>query len=232
MAPTLHRIRTIPFLYAWRQILDYADPMITPQGLRKLAATTFLLVSVGLLSTGCAGGVDDPYSSESVSQASEQHKKDGRTEVAEALADGEVTADEYDDAYWNLRKCLEDRGYAVTDAVTSPLTGSTFEFVYNDNGRSKEAAYADYEECENTYWTPVAEVYSATAPSVIEQDLKLAIVDCLELQGETVNADARSFSDLIGSGASEDLRDKASTCAQESAFRLYPDLPSLAVAFG
>ena len=193
-----------------------------------------LVVAASLLLVACAspqqGGDINPLDPDSVSQMSADLEDQGYAEQAKALADGVVDADEYDAAYELLRQCVEEKGYGVSDAIVSPLNGTTYEFVYQDNGRKVEEAIADYESCEAQYWYPTSFIYSDTAPQEITEPLKEAIIACMEREGISAESDASSYTELVGGiDASQETLEIGASCAQESAYELYPELKTLAV---
>lgn len=156
-------------------------------------------------------------------------EENGHSDQAAALSDGKVSAEEYEAAFERLRSCIEEDGYAVTDFAVSPLTGTTYEFAYFSNGKSDSVASAHYAECETAYWQPTAGVYADTAPQRIDEPLKAAIVLCMEKEGEGAEPEAQTFTELVGYDSSQERREVASNCAQESAAALYPELRTLGV---
>jgi hypothetical protein len=188
--------------------------------------------------SGCAGGGQPPsgdggsessFTAEGIEKMRSSLEESGFTAQAEFLQDGVITAEEYQASFERLKSCITSMGYDVSEAVTSPLTGSTLEFVYMMNGRDPDVALVDFDACEAEHWQPLAGIYGATAPQRVEEPLRVAIVDCMKREGEDVDDSATTFTQIVGAEADDSRFEVAATCALDEAYSLYPELPGLGV---
>jgi hypothetical protein len=175
---------------------------------------------------GYTGGVMD---SEQIKDLARQESEAGNEEQAEILADGAVSFAEYEGSFNSLTSCLSEVGIEVSEPLVSPVSGNRYEFSMDTGELDAQAAMADSDVCQAKFWTSVSQAYSFSNPDVMEPPLRTATSECLvglgiEPTGEEVNA--KEFADLPGVDP-EDL----SACILDAATELYPEYPSLTVAF-
>lgn len=191
------------------------------------------LLALTLATTACGSGANSnqpmEYDASTITQLSDHLRDQGSEAQADALKDGVISADEYQNLFDGLRKCIEDKGYGLDGPYTSPLTGTTLEFAYRDNGRTAEQTMPDYEECETLFWQPAAAVFAATSAQRMDGDFKAGVIQCLARAGEEASAEAITYAELVGTGASQTRIEKASECARDVAFGQNPDLITLSI---
>ncbi len=190
-------------------------------------------LSFALTTTGDTKTVEvwaDPSDKTSIINAGEQLVAAGDVEQGRALEDGVVDETEYRESFERLRSCVEEAGPRVSDAVVSPLDGSTLEFAYDSGSLSTSTAMAIYDSCEGKHWQPLASLYEAVAPSAIEPKLADAIAKCVEASNGVApknRADVDSFFEAGDGG--EQQQEAVATCAMEETWALYPSMPSVTV---
>jgi len=187
--------------------------------------------------TGCATP-SQPEKSQgltksSIESISKQLASEGRSDQARFLKDGSVSATEYDAAFKNFNTCIEDRGYALSAPVVSPLTGTNYEFVFDSQGRDEAKASVAFNECSDRYWAQVSAVYADTARQKIDPPFAQAIESCLAGRGYKVDSMATTFSQIAGKDPVKDKkrRSAAGACAQSTFQSLYPSIPSLTLNY-
>ncbi|TFD00501.1 hypothetical protein E3T28_08205 [Cryobacterium sinapicolor] len=192
------------------------------------------LILCGLF-TGCSsnegsqqynGGV---MSSEQVKELGRQESDSGNTEQAAVLADGSVSFEEYDESFNLLAGCLRNVGIEPSAPLMSPVSGNRYEFSMNSGELDPQSALADGDVCQAKYWSSVSQAYSFSTPDVMEAALRTSTSECLEKKGiETTGGEtnAKAFADLPGVDP-----DVLSSCILDAATEMYPEYPSMTVAF-
>jgi hypothetical protein len=190
-------------------------------------------LSFALTTTGDTKTVEiwaDPSDAKSIISAGEQLVAAGAEEQGRALQDGAVDETEYRESFERLRSCVEEAGPRVTDAVISPLNGSTLEFAYDSGSLSTSTAMAIYDSCEGEHWQPLASLYEAVAPSAIEPKLADAIAKCVEASNAVAPKDRSDFEGFFEAGnGGENQQEAVASCAMEETWALYPSMPSVTV---
>jgi len=204
---------------------------------RPIAFAALLLVVVPLLSA-CTGG--NGAGAEEAGTTSAQMKavareagSNGYSELEAMLEDGKVTKDEYWQGVQNLQACVEERGLGFSEPQLSPVTGITYEFTINANGRSEEQVSADLAECEDRYFGSgfLEQAYRETHAQVMEPALRSAVVACMAKVGETGNADGANLAEIAPLDDDDRTRrDVAIKCAMEEGLRLFPELQTISIA--
>lgn len=200
------------------------------------AGAAAALVSGGLslaLATGETTTVEIwavPSEPTSIINASEQLIAAGAVEQGSALKDGIVDETEYRESFELLRSCVEEAGPRVSDAVVSPLDGSTLEFSYDAGSLNPSTALAIYDSCEKKYWQPLSSLYEAVAPNAIEPKLADAIAKCVETSNGVAPKARPDLDSFFAAGdAGAEQQEIVSTCAMEEALNLYPSIPTITV---
>lgn len=200
-----------------------------------LALAGFALVGL----VGCAGTPHerDPSATRGPEEiraeilgAANALREQGKTEQADIFTDGAIDHDEYRTALNDLQSCIESKGYSFNGPRLSPVTGITFEFVHDVNGRSEAQGVEDFTACEERYWDPLASFYLSTHDQLMDPQLKNAVLQCMEdegLPGDPRGTNLAEISPITGDD--EATRGAARECTMEEAQRLYPDLPTVTI---
>ena len=182
----------------------------------------------GLLITSCSAQ-EPGYSNAHIVELSQEELSKGNSEQADALADGEVDSSEYEEAYWNLRRCLEGYGYTVTDAYLNPVTQLNYDFLIDGAGHDQYEVNRRVDDCEERYWLAVSRVYVLTQPHVMAEPLKQSLVECLSQKGTNVDTNFVNLGELVDFPQVE--MGDAIDCINERIPLLYPELPAYSISF-
>ncbi|MEV7619224.1 hypothetical protein AB0N59_03695 [Microbacterium sp. NPDC089321] len=204
---------------------------------RPIALAALLLVVVPL-SSACAGGngadaEEAGATSAQVKAVAEEAGSNGYSELEAMLEDGKVTKGEYWQGIQNLKGCVEGRGLGFSEPQLSPVTGITYEFTINGNGRSEEQVSAELTECEDRYFGSgfLEQAYRETHAQVMDPALRSAVVACMAKAGEAGNADAANLAEIAPlDDGDRTRRDVAVKCAMEEGLRLFPELQTISIA--
>lgn len=202
-----------------------------------------LLPLVALL-TGCsekpssASLTSGPIiSSEQIREIGRQLRTEGKVRQADILEQGSVSFPQYEGAFRNLRDCVEEKGYSLSEPQTNPLNGVTYSFVLKLNSRNPEKAAADYSSCKEQHWSMVAAVFENTSRKVMDSALWAATRDCLAAAGFEAPSKPGLLVDMVGEkpvggdGVLSPRAKAATSCVEENAMRLYPKLATVDVSF-
>lgn len=157
-------------------------------------------------------------------------REHGFNEQADAFEDGQVTAEEYQNSIQQLRGCIESGGYGFSDPHLSPVTGLTYEFVFNSNGRDDAQAMEHFNSCQDRYITPLSTVFLSTHTQQMDPLLKSELLQCLESSSKPGNAAGINLVEIAPiTQEDESLRKAARSCITQLVPELFPDLPSAAI---
>lgn len=161
-----------------------------------------ILVAMGVLAACGSGGVgpefeglDTPAGRLAAAQLGNASEF-GR----EIVADGEVTAAEYERAVLATKRCIEDEGFAV-EGPTLAANGVLLDLVIVNGGEDADGnsrVRPVYDRCSGEFLEPVSMVYAEQqVPSEEERREQLAsLVTCFEdagVSGFTVDTLAHEF---------------------------------------
>jgi hypothetical protein len=153
----------------------------------------------------------------------------GFGEQAAMLEDGMITADEHQEAFDLLRRCLEDGGEGIAAGpYVNPLDGLTYEFLI-DPGENIEDPIAQGEleiACEERFFTTLNYDYGRSHEPRMDPVLHGALTECLAEKGFETSGEEKTVKDFAGGAAAEagSERDLVVTdCIHSEVARLYPD---------
>lgn len=175
--------------------------------------------------------------SDQIKDIGRQLRTEGKTGQADILEQGSVSFPQYDGAFGNLRACVEEKGYSLSEPQTNPLNGVTYSFVLKLNGRIPQKAAADYSACKEEHWSMVAAVFENTSKKAMDSPLWSATKDCLAAAGFESPSNPGLLVDLVGEkpvggdGVLSPQAKAATSCVEENALKLYPKLAAVDVSF-
>lgn len=196
-----------------------------------LASASLALISI--LNTACSAPEKEQpgmrLSSEDVKAQGEREADLGHIESSELLKDGVVDKADYESAFENLRRCMREAGYKVSDPILSPVDNLAYVFEYDAAGRKSEGMRKDSSLCEEEYWSNVSAVYMNTNEQKMDEPIRSAAISCLQQKGYDVPESARSYLEMYGDPLSDEgkQRQDTATCVLETAYRLHPHIKSL-----
>lgn len=114
-------------------------------------------------------------------------------EVFHALADGRVTADEYDSVMTQFAACVADRGVQHEVTVTDPKTGWTLVAEPDDLTADERSSV---QWCSAKHVGDVVLYRAASDPGTATTEVLDAVRDCLAERGVTVSANADNLWDV------------------------------------
>ena len=200
-------------------------------GLVVVAAACVAFVGSGC-STQAQPGSSTLTPREIVLQTAKQAQDAGYTDQYEALKDGEVTSDEYDQAFHNLADCYKASGVGVTTPVVNPVDGFSYLFESVGNGLDSKKVEQVQTKCLNEHWMLVSAAYNTVTPPRMDDALRIAVMSCLNSHGFKTTSGEKNLSELGGPGPVADERHSATVqCVGDEAFKLYPNLPPINLLF-
>lgn len=189
-----------------------------------------LVVSGVLVLTACGTQAEGSTLSEAqIERLAIEAEEAGYAEQAAFLEDGEVTEREYAAAVDNYVECVAQYGYSVSERVVSPVDSLSFEYVTDTVGFDQNEASGNIQACSERHITYVERGYLGSHEARMDVPLLRAMDACVRDRGisTTGNETApRDFFELEGMDPPT-----FSECLTGSAEDLYPELPSISVAF-
>lgn len=188
-----------------------------------------------LLLTGCGTAADDE-GSWTVDRVLAEARAAGQDRVVELLEDGEITLEEIQRFEDEGDDCLRALGVTIGERMISPVDGwSTLRDLSYDglDIEHDQDLRAGVEACNDEWavgWLQVA--YDITHEEVMDEPLMHAVRACLEAAGHQTTGQERNVDDLLAGKAEGPRLETLRVCVMDEAFRLYPDLPALAVGYG
>ncbi|MDR0366221.1 MAG: hypothetical protein LBH68_05285 [Bifidobacteriaceae bacterium] len=167
-------------------------------------------------------------SSSDIRSDARELKRQGYTEQAAMLEDGEITAEEYQEAFDLFRSCLEEVGEGIAAGpYVNPLDGLTYEFMI-DPGNVVDPIEQGKNEiaCEDRYFDPLDYDYGHSHEPQMDPVLHEALRECLADKGFETSGEEKSVRDFVGGDAAEvgsDLDNAVTECIRSEVERLYPD---------
>lgn len=195
-----------------------------------LAAAVLVLVLAG--GVGCSPGEGMTVSSAMIRADARDLRQRGFTEQADMLADGEVTAREYQDAFDSMRRCVEEAGLRMTGPYIDPLDGFSFDFTFRPGGGEgavwKDGDIEIIDECEDRYFVPLGADYEGSHVGQLDPVLREAVAECMGREGFELSGEERTVQDFVGESGFEDdgltgRADAATACFHSQMMRLYSD---------
>ena len=198
-----------------------------------VAAAVCLLGAVSGCTAQSSTVPEKPNPREQVLAVAKMALDAGYTEQYDAMKDGEITFDEYDNSYKNVASCYEASGVGVTTPVINPVDGTTYLFQALGNGLEPSKVQQVMNTCLDKYWTMLSAVYNAVTPATMDEALRVAVISCLQRDGFEVSGDEENLSELARtqSETGDKRRNAVTDCVGNEAFRLYPDLPPINLIF-
>lgn len=201
------------------------------RGIAAKLATPLILVSALLASCSSTPEAGPSLDSASIKAKAEAFREQGRSFLADLFRDGIVDADDYDAAFAEYRACMTSRGYDFSAPIVSPADGLRYIASFESEGKTEEQLSLDGEECASDL-AEVEAMYTATTEQVMAPELRTKIISCLVDRGLEIDATARNYPEMVGSGGqAEDWHQGLSDCLGSARHELYPDLPYLPVGF-
>ncbi|NHT17269.1 hypothetical protein [Cellulomonas sp. IC4_254] len=167
---------------------------------------------------------------ETISEAQTAARENGWESQSVLLADGIVTSADYDQAISNTRVCAEHRANGITEPRLSPIDNLTREFGFPVGAMAEEAVWAASDECLQQHLWTVEAAYISTHEAVMDDDIRVASLQCMAERGFVMTGDIRSARDMavrIPHESEPELTD----CITQAALRLRPDLDSIGVSW-
>jgi hypothetical protein len=153
------------------------------------------------------------------------------------LADGHVSATEFQQAWDGYAHCISEVGFVVSTPVVDPVGNVELIYTYRRQGTaptspSRDVQMTDEEagridDCEARYWFPVSAIHIAETPDHMTPLLADAVTRCMSGRGYDV-AGSTSFGEVVGAedGHAEGARVEAGReCLSKAMAEHYPDLP-------
>ncbi|MFD4957864.1 hypothetical protein [Microbacterium sp. NPDC058389] len=156
----------------------------------------------------------------------------GAQESADALADGDVTYDEYLEAARRYQACLRDVGVVIEGPHLSPVDNVWLLWQLPEEISGGESVAAAVSSCDER-WRPVAAAYIDTHEQRMDDGLQAAVVTCMAAAGYDLSGDESQVIDFMGeieSPPTPRMQD-AERCIVELSQRLFPELPGVTVAY-
>ncbi|MDR1189627.1 MAG: hypothetical protein LBK95_19610 [Bifidobacteriaceae bacterium] len=199
------------------------------------------LVVAGVPSCGQSGEDGVEVTSAMIKSDARQLEGQGYTEQAALMADGEITADEYQDAFDQLRGCLDGIGMTITvGPYVSPVDGLTLEFMMGPPDPNAEMTMTDSQhvtECDERHFATLNHDYSHSREPQMDPALHSAVRDCLADKGFETSGTEKTVEDFVGEAAQvdpagSDRDDAVSDCMRSEMERLYSDREIVGGGFG
>lgn len=191
-----------------------------------LCPGAMVLGLVGCAASQVEGPAEEELSSTEIVQSlAEQAKASGLDEVYDVLRDGEVSKREYDAAFSAMKSCLEDVGISVLDGGINRADGISHIYSIEPNGLAEDVFLEEQQNCLDSHFQLVDAAYTATTPKVMDEPLRVAVLECMEKNGYETDGTEKNFSDIaVSADADGGKRVKtAAACVGEEGQRLYPD---------
>lgn len=151
----------------------------------------------------------------------------GWDQQAEVLADGEVTAAEYDALVASYIECYESEGVPMTDPVVHPAN-PRLRITAPENPGSEVAVDSEaLVECQTTYLGVEELLWEDPAP--MEPPLADAIRECMSGTGSPLEPDDDDLGDMARAVGPEG-NDALARCVSEETSAFAPDLPAVSVS--
>lgn len=144
-----------------------------------------------------------------------------------------LDASDYEQAFRNFSQCFTGRGHTVSDPVLNPADNLTYIYTLDTVGLDPSVVTQDQNECSADF-LEVEAMYTATTPQVMDEPLRLAIIECMQAQDLPIDPDAKNYPDFItlaGDSADTEWRISFGSCLSQAGAQLYPDLESIPVGF-
>ncbi|MDR1394245.1 MAG: hypothetical protein LBJ62_09840 [Bifidobacteriaceae bacterium] len=126
-------------------------------------------------------------------------EKQGYTEQAEMLEDGQVTDEEFREAFDLMAECLVAADVEILGPWVNPVDGVRLDFsAVFDDGVDHETARETVQSCWLPYWDSVSAWYVDTHPHVMDPPLRELVAECLEEKGYVLTGDEMSVEDFAG----------------------------------
>ncbi|WP_291380968.1 hypothetical protein [Demequina sp.] len=183
-----------------------------------------LATAVGLVLTGCSStSSGDSNSPPSLEQIAANARAGGHDWQADLLDDGDITPAEYDEGHRRNLACLDAAGITYSDPERNLPDG--FRWLYDMfwPGLSDSEGQRVSQDCYDQNLGDLELAMSAWGDWSTEPALLADIVDCVNNQGFSIDADVKNWNQVWLSGADQGLTQQAvAMCAQNGMARLHP----------
>lgn len=219
--------------------VSVVPPVVRGRGWRR--AVVVGLCAVGLLGlSGCGqGGGDDRVSSAQIKEHARELEERGYPEQAAMMADGEITAEEFQDAFDLFRKCLENAGEGIAAGpYTSPVDGLSLDYLIDPGEIEDPIAQGEIEiGCDDKYLQLLEPDYVYSHEPKMDPALHSALRECLAEKGFETSGEEKSVRDFVGEAAVDDPAgtdrdDVVVDCAHRELDRLYSDRQIVGTGLG
>ena len=154
----------------------------------------------------------------------------GYTLMAQQLADGIVSAEEYEVSFAAHNSCLEKTGwiFSTSPAVWNPV--DHLKLIRQGEG-PKGPDIAGEQLC-NEQFDYIDYLFQTTATPTMDLALVSAVQRCLDGKGVPYSSGATNLPEMVGPDAGgSSSADVVAACVTGEAKQLYPELPGLSIAF-
>ncbi|CAN3702713.1 hypothetical protein MMX123_02743 [Microbacterium sp. MM2322] len=194
--------------------------------IRKFA--TIVAIGAGLvLFSGCASA----FVATPVADAVKQLTESAPPEYAALVADGDVSADDYQAGFELFSDCMNAQGQTVSEPHLSPVDGMALVWEATPGaGRAATEYSADLADCYDPYGTLEA-IYNETGPGQMDEPLRAATQECLAAEGYQVPDTALNTTDMRAyvDGDPVEQLTVLTDCIVPAATKLYPDIPAFPI---
>jgi len=188
------------------------------------------IAGIALLLTGCSTGEEtskSEWTSADITARAKQLRDGGNAFAADLLADGIVSEDDYLSAIEEFTKCMNGRGYEVTNPVLSPVNSLNYLYESSPGSTDPDVFNKDLTDCSSTYMSEVEPMYLATHKAVMAEPLRVAMQACMHSKGYDVADDVRSFDDYFPESEAIEANGPRIECLIDTMRALYPDIGSV-----
>lgn len=204
----------------------------------RLARTIVLAIASVFVLAACSADASDDgiYQDEttlfatSVSGALTLAQQNDLEWEASILADGTITAAEYEDAHDRYMQCQKDLGYVLKyDKWLDPIDGLTLYsiLIYDDPETVDAVTPVMTQKCDKPYYL-VLETYRHTTPHRMDPNLIPLYQKCLTKNDIEFSGTERSLKEFVGeSDQASAIAGAYGNCAQEAVVELRPDGPNM-----
>lgn len=200
-----------------------------------MTRTTIACGAALLLLTGCGTAADDdaPWT---IDRVIAEARAAGQDRVVELLEDGEITLEQLQRFEDEGDDCLRALGVTIGERMINPVDGwfTVRELRYDGLDIEHDQDLRDAVEACNAEWDVgwLQVAYDITHDDVMDEPLMHAVRACLGAAGHETTGRERNAGDLLAGEEQGPRLEALRTCIADEAFRLYPDLPGLPIAYG
>lgn len=192
---------------------------------KRVIAILAICIAAGHLASCTDGGEISESEVLSLEQLSKSAKEDGYDWQASLLEDGDITLDEFDEAYRKTFDCLEAGGLVVSDLQRNVADGFRWEYVIEFGNVPEGEALELSSKCEDEFTRELQTAMSYWGDWETPQAVLGLVKDCVESRGVEVDASARNYVELYESVADLGVsRGAVLTCLNKAVGDIYGPL--------